>query len=57
MEEYTIKYRVLGREKDGIVVKGEFDTQKEALDLANKLNSEQNIFYYDWREVKIPKEN
>ena len=37
-------YQTIG--EDG--VKGEFDTQKEALDLANKLNTEQDIYYYDW---------
>lgn len=49
------KYQTVGREQNGFVVKGEFDTQKEALDLANKLNSEQSVFYYDWREVEITK--
>jgi hypothetical protein len=52
MEE-IIKYRTVGREENGFVIKGEFDTQKEALDLANELNDKQSIFYYDWREVKI----
>lgn len=56
MEEFVIKYRVAGREENGFVTKGEFDTQKEALDLANKLNREQDIFYYDWHMVKIPKQ-
>lgn len=49
------KYQTVGREQNGFVVKGEFNTQKEALDLANKLNSEQSIFYYDWRKVEIKK--
>ena len=53
-EEFVVKYRVTGREENGFVTKGEFDTQKEALDLANKLNREQDIFYYDWRMVKLP---
>ena len=52
MEE-IIKYRTVGREENGFVIKGEFDTQKEALDLANELNDKQSIFYYDWCEVKI----
>lgn len=52
MQEF-IKYRTVGREENGFVIKGEFDTQKEALDLANELNDKQSIFYYDWCEVKI----
>lgn len=54
-EKFVVKYRVVGREENGFVTKGEFDTQKEALDLANKLR-EQDIFYYDWYMVKIPKQ-
>jgi hypothetical protein len=49
------KYQTVGRELNGFVIKGEFDTQKEALDLANKLNSEQSVFYYDWCKVEITK--
>ena len=55
-EEFVVKYRVAGREENGFVTKGEFDTQKEALDLANELNRKQYIFYYDWHMVKIPKQ-
>lgn len=47
-EEFVVKYRVTGREENGFVTKGEFDTQKEVLDLANELNRKQDIFYYDW---------
>ena len=54
-EEFIIKYRVSGKEEKGFVIKGEFDTQKEALDLANELNRKQDIFYYDWHMAKIPK--
>lgn len=56
MEEFVVKYRVAGREENGFVTKGEFDNQREALNLANKLNREQDIFYYDWHMVKIPKQ-
>jgi len=55
-EEFVVKYRVAGREENGFVTKGEFDTQKEALDLSNELNRKQDIFYYDWHMVKIPKQ-
>lgn len=55
MSNFILKYRVHGKEEKGFVIKGEFDTPKEALDLANKLNSEQNVFYYDYCQVKIPK--
>lgn len=48
------KYRTIGREEEGnFVIKGEFNTQEEALDLANKLNEEQHEFYYDWCEIEI----
>ena len=55
MEE-IIKYQTVGREENGFVIKGEFDTQKEALYLANELNNKQLNFYYDWREIKKPKQ-
>lgn len=42
------KYVVTGKENDGFIEKGRFNTMEEALELANKLNSEQNIFYYDY---------
>lgn len=47
-----IKYQTIGKEKDGFVVKGIFNTMDEAIELANWLNSKQDIFYYDWREIK-----
>jgi hypothetical protein len=52
-----IKYQTIGSENGVFVVKGEFDTQKEALNLANKLNSEQNNFYYDWKKVDTDKKS
>lgn len=45
-------YITSGKEENGFVNKGEFFTQKEALDLANKLNEKQDIFYYDWSKIK-----
>jgi hypothetical protein len=42
------KYQCGGREDGQWVVKGVFDTQQEALDLANKLNSQFGDRYYDW---------
>jgi hypothetical protein len=48
-----IKYRTAGREDGKIVIKGEFDTLQEALDLANKLNIEHPDRYYDYHMVKI----
>jgi hypothetical protein len=47
------KWRTAGREDGVIVIKGEFDTLKEALDLANKLNREYPHRYYDYHEVII----
>lgn len=55
-EEFIIKYRVAGWEGNEFVTKGEFNTQKEALNLANELNRKQNTFYYDWHTVKISKQ-
>lgn len=43
-----MKYLTIGKEHDKFVTKGEFDTQKEAIDLANKINTEQDVWYYDW---------
>ena len=50
------KWRTAGREDGVIVIKGEFDTLKEALDLANKLNREYPYRYYDYHQVKIKKD-
>lgn len=50
------KYRVAGKEESGFVIKGEFDTQKEALDFANKLNKISQTYYYDWYEIEVPSE-
>lgn len=49
----NVKYQTVGRENGEFVVKGEFNTQKEALDLANKLNSTQSDIYYDWCMINI----
>jgi hypothetical protein len=46
-------WQTIGRETEGFVIKGEFDNPEEALDLANKLNVEQDLFYYDYRETEI----
>lgn len=53
MQDTKFVWQTIGRETEGFVVKGEFDTPGEALDLANKLNSEQNIFYYDYQQTEI----
>lgn len=47
------KYIVSGKEENGTFVeKGKFYTAKEALDLANKLNNETDMFYYDYHEIE-----
>lgn len=48
-EKTIIKYRTVC--EDGSV-KGEFDTQQEALDLANKLNETSNL-YHDWNFYEV----
>jgi hypothetical protein len=51
-----IYYNTVGRENGVNVVKGQFNTQKEALDLANELNRKFPDLYYDWRETLIKEE-
>lgn len=47
------KYVVAGKEADGeFHTKGIFDNMWDALDLANKLNREQSMFYYDYHIEK-----
>jgi hypothetical protein len=59
-EPKQIYYNTVGIENGVNVVKGQFNTQKEALDLANELNRKFPDLYYDWRETLIkeePKQN
>jgi hypothetical protein len=51
-----IYYNTVGIENGVNVVKGQFNTQKEALDLANELNRKFPDLYYDWRETLIKEE-
>jgi hypothetical protein len=51
-----IYYNTVGRENGVNVVKGQFNTQKEALDLAIELNKKFPDLYYDWRETLIKEE-
>jgi hypothetical protein len=55
-EPKQIYYNTVGRENGVNVVKGQFNTQKEALDLANELNRKFPDLYYDWRETLIKEE-
>jgi hypothetical protein len=55
-EPKKIYYNTVGRENGVNVVKGQFNTQKEALDLANELNRKFPDLYYDWRETLIKEE-
>ena len=48
-----IYYNTVGKENGKFVIKGQFDTQKEALDLANELNRKFPHFYYDWNETSV----
>ena len=43
----------VGKENGVFVTKGEFDNQKEALDLANELNDEFPDRYYDYTKKKL----
>jgi hypothetical protein len=55
-EPKQIYYNTVGRENGVNVVKGQFNTQKEALDLADELNRKFPYLYYDWRETLIKEE-
>jgi hypothetical protein len=55
-EVKKIYYNTVGRENGVNVVKGQFNTQKEALDLANELNRKYPDLYYDWRKTLIKEE-
>jgi len=55
-ESKQIYYNTVGRENGVNVIKGQFNTQKEALDLANELNEKGLGVYYDWRETLIKEE-
>ena len=55
-EPKQIYYNTVGRENGVNVIKGQFKTQKEALDLANELNRKFPDLYYDWRETLIKEE-
>jgi hypothetical protein len=55
-ESKQIYYNTVGRENGKFVIKGQFNTQKEALDLANELNKKFPDLYYDWNETLIKEE-
>jgi hypothetical protein len=55
-EPKQIYYNTVGRENGKFVIKGQFNTQKEALDLANELNKKFPDLYYDWNETLIKEE-
>jgi len=55
-EPKQIYYNTVGREDGKFVIKGQFNTQKEALDLANELNRKFPELYYDWGETLIKEE-
>ena len=55
-EPKQIYYNTVGREDGKFVIKGQFNTQKEALDLANKLNRKYPDLYYDWNETLVKEE-
>jgi len=50
-ETKQIYYNTVGRENGIHVIKGQFKTQKEALDLANELNRKFPDLYYDWNQT------
>jgi hypothetical protein len=52
IEKQQIYYNTVGKESGLFKIKGQFNTQKEALDFANELN-ENSDFYYDWCETLI----
>jgi len=52
-EPKQIYYNTVGRENGEFVIKGQFNTQEEALDLANELNKKFPDLYYDWKETLI----
>jgi hypothetical protein len=56
-EPKQIYYNTVGRENSVNVIKGQFNTQKEALDLANELNEKCLGVYYDWRETLVKEEH
>ena len=56
VEPKQIYYNTVGRENGKFVIKGQFNTQKEALDLANELNKKFPDLYYDWNETLIKEE-
>ncbi|CAB4175206.1 hypothetical protein UFOVP1247_92 [uncultured Caudovirales phage] len=55
-EPKQIYYNTVGRENGVFVIKGQFNTQKEALDLANELNEKGLGVYYDWNETLVKEE-
>ncbi len=52
-ESKQIYYNTVGVENGIHVIKGQFNTQKEALGLANELNRKFPDLYYDWNETLI----
>ena len=52
-EPKQIYYNTVGRENGVFAIKGQFNTQKEALDLANELNEKGLGVYYDWNETLV----
>jgi hypothetical protein len=52
MAEFIIKYRVVSKENNGLVVKEEFNSKRDALDYVDKM---RDVFYYDWYVDKTPK--
>jgi hypothetical protein len=56
-EPKQIYYNTVGRENGEFVIKGQFNTQKEALDLANELYRKFPDLYYDWNETLIKEES
>jgi hypothetical protein len=55
-EPKQIYYNTVGRENGEFVIKGQFNTQKEALDLANELNRKFPELYYDWNKTLVKEE-
>jgi hypothetical protein len=55
-EPKQIYYNTVGRENGEFAIKGQFNTQKEALDLANELNRKFPELYYDWNETLVKEE-
>ena len=56
-EPKQIYYNTVGRENGVNIIKGQFNTQQEALDLANELNEKGLGVYYDWRETLVKEES